>query len=166
MQRHEYGEGDLRPIAPGSILLRLISGVGAKQVGPAFERLFDPGCAEGADVSETAPVLQAGVASRGAAAQVQHSTVECLASGPDMFVFQSDALMAFQLVCRTTFLLFQHRHRLSTYTWSRRCYGRRTVVYLRLEDGGLVSFNRDGGTAQGDPLSPGPPVAVSGAAGQ
>ena len=92
---------------------------------------------------------------RGAAEQVQHSAQEDLASRPGHFILQTDGEMAFQLVNRTTFLRFQHRHRIPTYTWSKRCYGKRTVVYLRMQDGSIRAYYRDGGTAQGDPLSPG-----------
>ncbi len=42
-----------------------------------------------------------------------------------------------------------------TYTWSRRCYGSSSVVYMRMEDGSLVQLHRPGGTSQGDPASPG-----------
>ena len=153
--RHDYAQGDLRPIAPGSILLLLIGGVGAKQGKPAFRRLFDPGTVEGAPNGEIAPVLQAGAAIDGAAEQVQHSVVDRLASNPDHFCLQVDGEMAFQLVNRTTFLLFQHRHRLPTYTWSKRCYGKRSYVYMRRSDGSIRGFIRDGGTSQGDPCSPG-----------
>ena len=153
--RHEYGEGDLRAIAPGSILLRLISGVGAKHTRKQFGRLFDPGCADGTDNADCAPVMNAGAAMLGAAEQVQHSAMEVLASRPDHYILQTDGKMAFQLVNRQTFLEFQHRHRLPTYTWSKRCYGKRTVVYLRMKDGSIRAYFRDGGTAQGDPLSPG-----------
>ena len=69
--RHDYAQGDLRPIAPGSILLLLIGGVGAKQGKPAFRRLFDPGTVEGAPNGEIAPVLQAGAAIDGAAPSVR-----------------------------------------------------------------------------------------------
>ena len=152
---HEYRTGELRPIAPGAILLRLISGVGAKQTGPAFEKLFDPGTAGDGIVDEVAPVVQAGAGVRGAAEQVQHSVVELLAADPEMFLLQVDGDMAFQLAKRTTFLGFQHRHGLGTYTWSKRCYGGVTYVYFRRADGTIVAIRRAGGTAQGDPLSPG-----------
>ena len=152
---HEYRTGELRPIAPGAILLRLISGVGAKQTGPAFEKLFDPGTAGDGIVDEVAPVVQAGAGVRGAAEQVQHSVVELLAAEPDMFLLQVDGDMAFQLAKRTTFLEFQHRHGLGTYVWSMRCYGKVTYVYYRKADGTVVAIPRFGGTAQGDPLSPG-----------
>ena len=81
--------------------------------------------------------------------------MEHLASHPDHCVLQIDGNSAFQLVSRRTFLLFQHEHRLPTYSWSRRCYGKVTKVYLRMEDGSIRAFFRRGGTAQGDPLSSG-----------
>ena len=144
----------LRPIGMGSILLRVIGTVAARQFASSLGQEFDPAATAEESAEDVWRHLQAGVGLRGGKHQVQSTLREMLTEHPSWVVMKIDAKNAFNTCRRTEFFDRVLERCPSLFPWVRACYGAPTRRFVRLEDGSFEVVWSTSGTTQGDPLGP------------
>ena len=134
----EKGENDVRPIAAGETIRRLVSKAACNAVRSKAREFFKG--------------LQFGVATPAGSERIIHTCRHAMTihtDNPDMVLCKVDLSNAFNNVSRATFLKLVGDHFPELFPWASWCYT--TTSALTYRDHTLLS---DEGVQQGDPLGP------------
>ena len=128
---------DVRPIAVGEVLRRLVSGLAVKTAMPKAKRLFEP--------------IQLGVGVKGGCEALVHAIRERYErpTSPSSVLIQLDLMNAFNIVSRDKILGQVAAHLPSIYPWVNFLYSNPSRLFWQDQ----VILSR-AGVAQGDPLGP------------
>jgi len=133
--------GDIRPIAAGCCLRRLV----ARALAEEFRGVF---------ASYLAP-LQVGVGIPGGTEHPLYLLRVLRACDPDaLSIVEFDCVNAFNAVDRWAFLRTFDADFPAVYPWLYSCYGSPSLLCLQTDDGKLAFIESGQGTQQGDPLGP------------
>ena len=146
----------IRPIGVGSVLLRLVGGVGTRMSTAEFSAIFDPAAEE----DERVP-FNAGVACPGGMQQIQSAIADVFTATPPAAALEDtlvcmdfDEIAAFQNASRKKTFEECIANTPGNFAWTNSCYGRKKPMYIRREDGSIGVIWCTAGAIQGDPFGP------------
>jgi hypothetical protein len=140
--------GGVRPIAMGEVLRKLVGKVICKQLAPDFRAHF---CPDTLEEGETSALHQVGVAVRGGADRMVHSTRAHLECHPDWACVSIDCTNAFNALSRAAMMAAVRAHFPQLLAFTQLGYGEPPPLFFRMDREHRILRSREG-TQQGDPL--------------